>query len=75
MRVASGHIHGNGKLEYSQRDRSAAISGSTKSWTPTRDKVKTKDWTTYDPEKKKMRRVMAEGERWYIERGGIKDYF
>ncbi|GAB0139165.1 hypothetical protein EsDP_00007378 [Epichloe bromicola] len=75
QKVISGHIHMNGMLEYSQKARAVAGSSSKGSWMPSREDVDTENWIIYDPQKKKKRKVMSEGEWWYIERGGMKEYF
>lgn len=60
QRVISGHVHINGKVDYSQKARTGGQSSGS-NWQPTREQVDTSEWTIYDPEKKKNRKVMAEG--------------
>ena len=72
-RVISGHVHVNGQIDYSRRARGGT--GSHARWYPTRDQVDQGKWTVYDPEKKKHRKVFAENEWWYIEKGGDKVWF
>ncbi|KAL1878038.1 hypothetical protein VTK73DRAFT_8262 [Phialemonium thermophilum] len=76
QRVVSGHIHINGRIDYSRERRKAKkSSGSNQGWQPIREEVDFQTWTIYDPEKKKNRKVMQDGDWLYIEKGGIKVWF
>ncbi|EFZ00777.1 hypothetical protein MAA_03373 [Metarhizium robertsii ARSEF 23] len=71
-RVISGHVHMNGRVDYS---RERLRSGQKERWKPTRDQVDQNSWTVYDPEKKKHRKVFQEQGWLYIEIGGVKVWF
>lgn len=73
QRVISGHVHINGTIDYSQKARTGGPASG--SWQPNREEVDTSRWTILDPDKKKNRKVMAEGEWWFIEKGGEKIWF
>ncbi|TWU72708.1 hypothetical protein ED733_004167 [Metarhizium rileyi] len=75
QRIISGHVYQNGMLAYSQRARATASSSSTDSWKPSRGEVDTTTWTIYDPQHKKKRTVASEDKWWYIEKGGMREYF
>lgn len=76
QRVISGHIHGDGSIDYSQKSHtSGQASGSGSGWQPTRDQVDMTNWDVYDPERRKKRKVMSDGDWWYIEKGGVKIWF
>lgn len=71
-RVISGHVHMNGRVDYS---RERLRSGQKERWKPTRDQVEQNSWTVYDPEKKKHRKVFQEQGWLYVEIGGVKVWF
>ncbi|OAA53453.1 hypothetical protein SPI_09381 [Niveomyces insectorum RCEF 264] len=77
QRIVSGHIHANGAIEYGRKARASgkASSNSGGGWQPTKHQVDQRTWTIYDPEKKKNREVVTEGQWWYIMKGADKVYF
>ncbi|KAI0115652.1 hypothetical protein GGR51DRAFT_556090 [Nemania sp. FL0031] len=84
-RVISGHIMMNGYIKFGKNKEAGSSHASSshsssrrvEAWKPHRSKVDIGNWTIYDPEKKKTRKVQAEknSEWWFVEIGGVKTYF
>ncbi|KFG82009.1 hypothetical protein MANI_026363 [Metarhizium anisopliae] len=70
-RVISGHVHMNGRVDYS---RERLRSGQKERWKPTRDQVEQNSWTVYDPEKKKHRKVFQE-QGWFGDMDSLPPIF